>query len=92
MNNAPLYRALYAGLLFFIFDLRYASPLINAPAVILASLLIPQGEPARNVPLMQRLSPVSLPEKYHLGYFYPSQSIAEGRLHSEVRTFRTGRG
>ena len=34
MNNAPLYRALYAGLLFFIFDLRYASPLINAPAVV----------------------------------------------------------
>ena len=51
VNNAPLYRALYAGLLFFIFDLRYASPLINAPEVILASSLIPQGEPVRKVPL-----------------------------------------
>ena len=59
MNNAPLYRALYAGLLFFIFDLRYASPLINAPAVMLASSLIPQGEPARKVSLRLLLS---LPE------------------------------
>ena len=59
MNNAPSYRALYAGLLFFIFDLRYASPLINAPEVILASSLIPQGEPARKVSLRLLLS---LPE------------------------------
>ena len=81
MNNALLYRALYAGLLFFIFDLRYASPLIYLSGGILASSLIHQGGSARNVPLIQRLSPVCLPEKYHLGYFYPCQSIAEGRLH-----------
>ena len=59
MNNAPLYRALYAGLLFFIFDLRYASPLIYLSGGILASSLIHQGEPARKVSLRLLLS---LPE------------------------------
>ena len=78
VNNAPLYRALYAGLLFFIFDLRYASPLIYLSGGILASSLIHQGEPAREVPLLQRLPTVGLAEKYHFDGFYPFQSSAEG--------------
>ncbi|MGM9790614.1 MAG: hypothetical protein ACI3Y9_09995, partial [Candidatus Cryptobacteroides sp.] len=54
-----LYRALYAGLLFFIFDLRYVSPLIYLSGGILASSLIHHGEPARKVSLRLLLS---LPE------------------------------
>ena len=62
MNNAPLYGALYAGLLFFIFDLRYASPLIYLSGGILASSLIHLGEPVRKVHLLQRLPTVGLSE------------------------------